>query len=115
MAAALEFYVALGFRPVFGGADEPFSTVASGECFVNLIAADDGAEAAGRQSWGRVVFHVDDVDDLHRRALAAGLTPSAPPCDAPWGERMFAVCDPMGNDLSFARRLPPPGRPPAAA
>ena len=55
--------------------------------------------------WGRAIFHVDDVDALHARALARGLEPEAPPRDAPWGERYFHISDPDGHELSFARLL----------
>jgi uncharacterized glyoxalase superfamily protein PhnB len=46
---------------------------------------------------------VDDVDAMHRRALAAGFDPEAAPRDATWGERFFHIHDPDGNELSFAR------------
>ena len=103
MATSVRFYEALGFRLVFGGADQPFSTLSSGECFVNLTS--EGAEGYEPRFWGRVIFHVDDVDALHEQATAAGLTPRQAPRDAPWSERMFPINDPDGHDLSFARRL----------
>ena len=56
--------------------------------------------------WGRLIFHVDDVDALHRRLLAMGLTPAAAPEDAAWGERFFHINDPDGHELSFACPLP---------
>ena len=52
-----------------------------------------------------VIFHVDDVDNLHRRLVAAGFQPGTEPADASWGERYFAIHDPGGHDLSFARPL----------
>jgi uncharacterized glyoxalase superfamily protein PhnB len=52
-----------------------------------------------------VIVHVDDVDGLHARALAAGFHPEAPPRDAEWGERYFHLTDPDGHELSFARPL----------
>ena len=59
--------------------------------------------------WGRAIFWVDDVDALHARAVAAGLTPAMAPADAPWGERYFHILDPDGHELSFARPLPAHG------
>lgn len=103
MAASVRFYAALGFRLSYGGDDAPFSTLRSGECFVNLIAVADAAEA--ETGWGRVIFHVENVDALYQRALDAGLEPQAEPRDAPWGERMFPIFDPAGHDLSFAKRI----------
>jgi catechol 2,3-dioxygenase-like lactoylglutathione lyase family enzyme len=102
MARSIDFYLALSFELRFGGSDEKFSSLASGSCFVNLMVADPV-----ETGWGRVIFHVDDVDTLFELALAAGLTAQAPPRDAPWGERMFAIFDPDGHDLSFARPLSP--------
>ncbi len=103
MAASVEFYVALGFQLSFGGEDAPFSTLRSGDCFVNLIGVPSAAEV--ETGWGRVIFHVTDVDALYQRVLDAGLAPQHEPTDAPWGERMFAIFDPAGHDLSFAKRI----------
>jgi uncharacterized glyoxalase superfamily protein PhnB len=50
-----------------------------------------------------VVFWVDDVDAMYRRALAAGFTPETSPADASWGERYFHIRDASG--VSFARPL----------
>ena len=101
--ASVRFYEALGFRVTFGDARSDFVTLASGGCFVNLVRVS--RESDVKAGWGRVIFHVDDVDALHARAVANGLSPEAPPRDAPWGERMFPIFDPSGHDLSFARRL----------
>ena len=103
MAASVRFYEGLGFRVAYGGAESPFTTLASGECYVNLTAVEHAGDVA--VGWGRVIFHVDDVDELYEQALASGLTPAAAPRDAPWGERMFPIFDPNGHDLSFAKPL----------
>lgn len=103
MPASVAFYGALGFRLTFGDAGSDFVTLASGGCFVNLARVTDRHDV--KAGWGRVIFHVDDVDALYEQALANGLSPQAPPRDAPWGERMFPIFDPSGHDLSFARRL----------
>ena len=103
MAAAVDFYDTLGFERTFGGADAPFTTYRVGGGFLN-VQLDPGSAPQG-QIWGRVIFHVDDVDALHERAVAAGLVPEAPPADAPWGERYFHLRDPDGHELSFARPL----------
>ncbi|WP_428121327.1 VOC family protein [Candidatus Poriferisodalis sp.] len=103
MAASVPFYEALGFELSYGGPDAPFSTLRSGHCFVNLIRVSTPAEA--ETGWGRVIFHVDDVDAIYQRALEAGLAPQAEPQDAPWGERMFPISDPSGHDLSIAKRI----------
>ena len=58
----------------------------------------DTSGASGRSVWGRVVFWVNDVDAMNRRALAAGFAPEAAPADASWGERYFHIGQPpCGN------------------
>jgi catechol 2,3-dioxygenase-like lactoylglutathione lyase family enzyme len=102
MAASIAFYTALGFDISFGGPTSNFTTMSAHACHVNLTL--EGTVCP----WGRVVFHVDDVDDvdaLHATAVAAGLEPDTSPADAAWGERYFAIHDPAGHDLSFARPL----------
>jgi catechol 2,3-dioxygenase-like lactoylglutathione lyase family enzyme len=102
MARAVAFYRALGFVTVHGGADADFTSFKAGAGFLNLIAQP----VERRWSWwGRVIFYVDDVDAVCRKALAAGMAPSTTPADAPWGERYFHLTDPDGHELSFARPL----------
>jgi catechol 2,3-dioxygenase-like lactoylglutathione lyase family enzyme len=103
MAASVEFYEALGFRLLHGGAHADFTTFRVGDGFLNLQSAPPGSFGAG--SWGRAVLWVDDVDAMYRRARAAGYTPVTSPADAPWGERFFHLRDPSGHELSFARPL----------
>lgn len=104
MARAVAFYEALGFELVYGGPTTPFTSYAAGPGYLNLQAEPGGPRPSG--TWGRAIFYVDDVDAMHERARAAGLTPVAEPADAPWGERYFHIHDPDGHELSFARRLP---------
>jgi len=102
MARAVGFYRALGFELLYGGEDAAFSSFRAGAGYLNI--AGEAPERSWTW-WGRAIFHVDDVDAMHRRALAAGLAPHAPPQDAPWGERYFHITDPDGHELSFARPL----------
>jgi catechol 2,3-dioxygenase-like lactoylglutathione lyase family enzyme len=101
MASAVRFYEALGFSVVSGGPNTAFTSFAVGQSFLNLIAETHGPI----NWWGRVIFHVSDVDGLYQKALAAGLAPAFTPRDAPWGERYFHIDDPDGHELSFARPL----------
>jgi catechol 2,3-dioxygenase-like lactoylglutathione lyase family enzyme len=59
-------------------------------------------EPAGR--WGRLIFHVADVDAFWRHLTEKGFNPGIPR-DAQWGERYFHMTDPDGHELSFARPL----------
>ena len=103
MARSVAFYRALGFRLLYGGGDEAFTSFRAGPGYLNLQAAPDDAPPGS--SWGRVIFWVDDVDGMHARAVGAGFPPTATPQDAPWGERYFHLLDPDGHELSFARPL----------
>jgi catechol 2,3-dioxygenase-like lactoylglutathione lyase family enzyme len=103
MDAALAFYELLGFVAVAGSVGPEFTTLRAGDGFVNLQL--DRAHAPVPHIWGRVIFHVADVDALHRRAVEAGLATDTEPADAPWGERYFHMRDPDGHELSFARPL----------
>ncbi len=100
MGASCAFYDALGFETVHGGPGTPFTSYAVGDGFLNLQLVP-----RTEVGWGRFIVHVDDVDAMHERALAAGLRPSMPPSDAPWGERYFHIDDPDGHEVSFARPL----------
>ncbi|WP_238587031.1 VOC family protein [Cupriavidus sp. IDO] len=104
MSRAVAFYQALGFQIRYGGADAEFTSFHAGKGYLNLIA-----QPATRQWswWGRVIFHVEDVDAVYDRALERGLHPEAAPRDAEWGERYFHISDPDGHELSFAKLLVP--------
>ncbi len=101
LAASHAFYTALGFDDVaHGTAAGGFISYRVGPNFLNLQAVDHV-----EVSWGRFIVHVDDVDAVHQRALAAGLSPTMEPSDAPWGERYFHISDPDGHEVSFAKPL----------
>ena len=102
MARSVRFYAALGFALRYGGASSSFSSFSAGNACLNVTVEGSDREWSW---WGRVIFHVADVDLLYRQALAAGLQPQAPPRDASWGERYFHIADPDGHELSFAAPL----------
>lgn len=102
MTRAVAFYEALGFERIYGGGSAAFTSLRAGSGYLNLTGE---RRQPGPSWWGRVIFHVSDVDETYRRALAAGFGPEAPPRDAEWGERYFHLRDPDGHELSFARPL----------
>jgi catechol 2,3-dioxygenase-like lactoylglutathione lyase family enzyme len=107
MARAVDFYGAkVGLELLYGGATASFTSFRVGDAYLNLLLAPEG----GWTWWGRVIFHVDDVDALYRRLVDMGVTPSTIPEDAPWGERYFHINDPDGHEVSFARPLKPRDR-----
>lgn len=112
MPRAVRFYRALGFQLHYGGGDATFTSLRAGSLptgssYLNIVLV---APEQVWSWWGRVIFHVTDVDAAYRCALDAGLEPQFAPRDAPWGERYFHLTDPDGHELSFARPLE---RPPA--
>jgi len=102
MARAVAFYRRLGFRVTKGGPSAAFTTLDAGGQSPNLTA-ESGTGAPGW--WGRIVFHVADVDASYRATWANGVRPEFAPRDAPWGERYFHVADPDGHEISLARPL----------
>ncbi len=102
MGRSVAFYEDLGFELKFGGPGAPFTSLRGGACFVNLTAQPAEKEWSW---WGRVIFHVADVDAVHTCAIERGHAPDTSPRDAAWGERYFHITDPDGHELSFAKPL----------
>ncbi len=102
MGRAVDFYTTLGFELLYGGKDAGFTSFRAGSGYLNLTAQPEQRQWTW---WGRVIFHVADVDALHARAVASGIRPDTMPRDAAWGERFFHLTDPDGHELSFARPL----------
>ena len=101
MARSVVFYRDyVGLELLYGGEQASFTSFRLGDSFVNLILAEEQPKW-----WGRLIFHVDDVDAHYQRLIGFGLTPSSAPADAPWGERYFHIDDPDGHELSFAKFL----------
>lgn len=107
MARAVRFYRALGFEMQYGGETAAFTSFRAGPGYLNVITPPEEKRWSW---WGRAILYVDDVDEIHARALAAGYRPSTQPRDAEWGERYFHLADPDGHELSFARPLKAPAR-----
>jgi catechol 2,3-dioxygenase-like lactoylglutathione lyase family enzyme len=105
MARSVHFYRALGFELRYGGEDAPFTSFNVGNSYLNIVAV---SEDQAWTWWGRVIFHVSDVDAMYTRATRHGLKPQFAPRDASWGERFFHLSDPDGHELSFARPLSHP-------
>ncbi|MEM7024155.1 MAG: VOC family protein [Pseudomonadota bacterium] len=59
------------------------------------------AEGGSGTSVPDISVEVDDVDEVHRRAIAGGYEVSYGPVDEPWGVRRFYVRDPVGRLLNI--------------
>lgn len=77
----------------------------AGSCRIGL-GQDDWAKGRDRvKGVGvRLWFNTDqDVDDIARRAKAAGITLDQEPEDMPWGGRAFTLTDPDGFKLTIVK------------
>ena len=102
MHASVEFYRnMLGMELLYGGERSGFSSLRANDSESVILNLEQGDSVSG---WGRIIFHVADVDAFWTVLKREGLDPEIPQ-DAPWGERYFHVLDPDGNELSFARPL----------
>lgn len=103
MKASVQFYRnVLGMELLYGGEQTSFSSLRgkdSGSVILNLEQGDSVPQ------WGRLIFHVTDVDGFWTHLREKGFDPEIPR-DASWGERYFHMLDPDGHELSFARPLP---------
>lgn len=102
MRASVSFYRdVLCLELIYGGADSGFSSFRIQNTEFPIINLQRGDPAT---AWGRMIFHVSNVDAFWKRLKEKGFDPDDP-LDASWGERFFHVHDPDGHELSFARPL----------
>jgi uncharacterized glyoxalase superfamily protein PhnB len=87
---------------LYGGEQASFSSLRaknSESAILNLEQCDSVPS-----QWGRLIFHVTDVDAFWVHLREKGFDPEIPR-DAAWGERYFHMLDPDGHELSFARPI----------
>ena len=99
MAASVRFYKdVLELEIIYGGEGSYFTSLRTrdGKTILNLEHGNTGTQ------WGRLIFHVSDVDRFWADLVEKGFHPDRPQ-DASWGERYFHMSDPDGHELSFAR------------
>ena len=101
MQASVRFYKdVLGLEIIYGGEGSSFTSLRTkdGDPILNLERGNTGIR------WGRLIFHVSDVDGFWAYLMEKGFYPDSPQ-DASWGERYFHMPDPDGHELSFARPI----------
>jgi catechol 2,3-dioxygenase-like lactoylglutathione lyase family enzyme len=102
MSRSVHFYnEILGLEIIYGGSNASFSSLRTTGAEAAILNLEQGAPA---KRWGRIVFHVTDVDELWSYLKTKGCN-AAQPSDAAWGERYFHLHDPDGHELSFAKPL----------
>ena len=103
MQASVQFYRnVLGMELLYGGEHASFSSLRANHSESAILNLEQGDTVS---RWGRLIFHVTDVDAFWTHLKARGFNPEIPR-DASWGERYFHMLDPDGHELSFARPLP---------
>ena len=104
MKASLQFYRdVLGMELLYGGEASRFSSLRAKDADAAILNLEQGDAST---DWGRLIFHVADVDACWRLLTDLGFAPEKPR-NASWGERYFHMRDPDGHELSFARPLKP--------
>jgi catechol 2,3-dioxygenase-like lactoylglutathione lyase family enzyme len=100
MAESVRFYTDIvGLKVIYGGEDSYFSSLSTQSEEGTILNLEQGSPVS---DWGRLIFHVSDVDEFWSYLKDNGFDPE-PPRDASWGERYFHMADPDGHELSFAR------------
>jgi len=102
MRTSVQFYRdVLGMEVLYGGEGAEFSSLRAADANSAILNLEQGATVT---QWGRLIFHVADVDALWKHLTHLGFEPERPR-NASWGERYFHMLDPDGHELSFARPL----------
>ena len=102
LARLVAFYRdVLGMEVLYGSEGSGFSSLRPGNTNSVILNLEHGQTTTG---WGRLIFHVADVDALWTHLTNLGFEPEKPR-NASWGERYFHLLDPDGHELSFARPL----------
>jgi len=110
-AKAIEFY-----GKAFGAEEMmrmpgPHGSIAHAEVKIGnsiLMLADENKERGhlSPDSIGgtasSIMFYADDVDEVFKRAVAAGAKAEMPPADMFWGDRMGNLVDPFGHKWAVA-------------
>ena len=86
MKAAVQFYRnVLGMELLYGGERASFSSLRAGDSGSVILNLEQGNSVP---RWGRLIFHVTDVDAFWTHLKEKGFDPEIP-WDASWGERYF--------------------------
>ena len=112
--AAIEWLQVIGFEVLALALDTDSDRVAHSELrcgsAVIMVASDDApyvlAPLVGQSTGAGLYLHVDDVDDVFDRAVAAGATAVIIPEDTAWGGRRARVLDAAGREWSFGTYAP---------
>ena len=108
MKKSVDFYSKIpNFKIVYGGSDSQFTSFLIDDASKSYLNLRINEVAAEDTHWSRIIFYVDDVDELFNymendETISRLGNLESKPVDAAWGERFFHVLDPDGYKLSFA-------------
>ncbi len=81
-------------------------SIGGSKIFVADEAPQRGSTAPSLGAVGaRFYVYFDDVDAVHKRALAAGMAERSPPADVFWGNRISTVADRFGQIWTLAAHV----------
>ena len=109
ISATFAWFEKWGWRKLWDWGTPPtFGAVASGECEIFLCLGAQGGRGKGTNTttfgeeeetdkgvWMSVF--VDDVDEVYKQCVAAGLDITLPPTDMPWNVREMHLRHPDGH------------------
>jgi PhnB protein len=110
-AKAIEFYAKAFGAQELVRMPGPHGSIAHAEVKIGnsmLMLADENKERGhlSPDSIGgspcSIMFYADDVDEVFKRAVAAGAKSETPPADMFWGDRMGNIVDPFGHKWAIA-------------
>jgi len=119
ISASFAWFEKWGWRKCWDWGTPPtFGAVGSGECEIFLCVGGqgghgrganastfgpDGDETADKGVWMSV--WVNDVDEVHKQCVAAGLDVTFPPADMPWNVREMHVRHPDGHVFRVSKGI----------
>ena len=111
MKKSVDFYSKIpNFKIIYGGSDSQFTSFLIDDVSKSYLNLRINGVAAEATHWSRIIFYVDDVDELfdymkNDETISRLGNLESKPVDAAWGERFFHVLDPDGYKLSFAKPI----------
>jgi len=111
LSRSIAFYEALGFSVADRWEDNGTLlgvSMRAGALEIGL-SQDDWKKGRDRQKGIATRLNIEtthNIDDLARRAKAAGLTLDVEPFDTPWKTRQFELTDPSGFKLTVSSEWP---------
>jgi uncharacterized glyoxalase superfamily protein PhnB len=70
-----------------------------------VVGAEASAVDPAARSTHSVLVRVEDADEHHARARAAGAAITSPPTTFPFGERQYSAQDPFGHRWTFSQSV----------